>query len=44
MIDRGVSFLLAVENPQLAIQFLLLEGVELVAEVGEWIAAHTWRV
>ena len=41
VIDRGVRFLLVVENPQLAIQLLLLQGVELGSEIGERIEAHS---
>ena len=40
VIDRRVSLLLAIENPQIAVKLLFLEGLELLSKVGQWVSAH----
>ena len=44
VVERGVRLLLVFEDAQVAVEALLLQGVELVAQVGQRISAHTWRV
>jgi hypothetical protein len=40
MVERRLGLLFVFENPETAVQTLLLERVELTREEVEWIAAH----
>jgi hypothetical protein len=40
VIERGVCLLLVLQDPQPAIEVLLLERAELVAQIGERVLTH----